>query len=88
MCDAISKILAIMLNDRLEVWSNENKIVKVEQIGFKKLSRPSDHLFVLRSLVVHTKMKEKNFMHALWTSERLLTLSGGPDYYTNLSSIK
>ena len=51
VCDAISKILAIMLNDRLEVWSNDNNIVKVEQIGFQKFSRPSDHLFVLRSLI-------------------------------------
>ena len=51
VCDAISKILAIMLNDRLEVWSNDNDKVKVEQIGFQKFSRPSDHLFVLRSLI-------------------------------------
>ena len=51
VADAISKILAIMLNNRLEEWNKENKIIRKEQIGFKKLSRPSDHLLVLKTLI-------------------------------------
>ena len=69
-CNAISKILAIILNNSLEVWSNENGSVKVEQIGFQKFSRPSDHLLVLRSLIKAYKNQGKNFMHALRTSEK------------------
>ena len=51
VADAISKILAIMLNNRIEVWNKENKIIREEQIGFKRFSRPSDHLLVLKTLI-------------------------------------
>ena len=49
--DVLSKLLAIMINSRLEKWSSENKIIRKEQIGFEKKSRPSDHLFVFKTLI-------------------------------------
>ena len=49
--DALSKVFAIMLNERIEKWTRENKIVCVEQIGFEKKARPSDHLLVIKTLV-------------------------------------
>ena len=60
VADAISKILAIMLNERVEKWNLKEKILRMEQIGFKKKSRPSDHLLVLRTLVdiYHNKGKK------------------------------
>ena len=51
--DALSKVLAILINERLDKWSTTNKIQRAEQIGFKKKSRPSDHLLVLKTLVNH-----------------------------------
>ena len=49
--DALSKVLALMINERLEGWCDENDILKIEQIGFKKQTRPGDHLFVLKTLI-------------------------------------
>ena len=51
--DALSKVLAILINERLDKWSTSNNIQRKEQIGFKKKSRPSDHLLVLKTLVCH-----------------------------------
>ena len=60
VADAISKILAIMMNERVEKWNQEQKILRKEQIGFKKFSRPADHLLVLRTLVdVYTNEGKK-----------------------------
>ena len=49
--DVLSKLLAILMNDRLEKWSTKNNIIRKEQIGFEKKSRPSDHLFVFKTLI-------------------------------------
>ena len=40
-----------MLNERVEKWNQEKEVIRLEQIGFKKKSRPSDHLLVLRTLI-------------------------------------
>ena len=34
--DALAKVLAIMINTKLGKWSDDNKIQRKEQIGFKK----------------------------------------------------
>ena len=49
--DTITKILAIMINNRLEEWASKNKIIRQEQIGFQKKCRPADHIFVLKTLM-------------------------------------
>ena len=51
VADSLSKVFAIMLNERIEKWSEENSIKCHEQIGFEKKSRPSDHLLVLKTLI-------------------------------------
>ncbi len=62
VADAISKIFAIMLNERVEKWSMDNKIICKEQIGFEKKSRPADHLLVLKTLIdVYNKKGKKLF---------------------------
>ena len=48
---ALSKVFAIMLNERLENWSISNNVMRIEQIGFQKKSRTSDHLFVLKTVI-------------------------------------
>ena len=49
--NALAKVFTILVNERLEIWAKENNIQRKEQIGFEKKSRPSDHLFVLKSLI-------------------------------------
>ena len=40
--DALSKVLAIMINERLEKWCLDQNIMSKEQIGFKKKACPAD----------------------------------------------
>ena len=49
--NTISKVLAIMINERLEKWTAKENIKCKEQIGFEKKSRPSDHLLVIKTLI-------------------------------------
>ena len=57
--DALAKVLAILLNERIGKWSDDNKILKVEQIGFEKKARPADHLFVLKTITDKYKNQGK-----------------------------
>lgn len=60
--DTLSKVFAIMLNERVEKWEKENDIKCQEQIGFEKKSRPSDHLLVLKTLIdLHANEGKKLF---------------------------
>ena len=47
--NALAKIMAIMINERLFTLFEKEKTIKREQIGFEKKCRPADHLFVLKS---------------------------------------
>ena len=63
VCDTLSKVFAIMLNERISKWDKENEIICHEQIGFEKKTRPSDHLLVLKSLMdVYTNPKTGNWI--------------------------
>ena len=60
--DTISKVLAIMLNARIEKWNQDQNIIHKEQIGFEKNCRPSDHLLVLKTLIdAYTNQGKKLF---------------------------
>ena len=48
---ALSKVLTIMINERLNKWCLDNKILRPDKIGFRKKSRPADHLFVLKTCI-------------------------------------
>ena len=49
--DALAKVFAILINERLEQWTTANNIQKKEQIGFTKKCRPADHLLVLKTVI-------------------------------------
>ena len=49
--DALAKIFAILINERLEQWTAAKNIQKKEQIGFTKNCRPADHLLVLKTVI-------------------------------------
>ena len=40
-----------MINERLQQWCVDKNIIQKEQIGFRKKSRPGDHIFVLKTLI-------------------------------------
>ena len=50
VASAISKVLAILLDDYLAGYVEEKGIMNPLQIAFQKKSRPADHLLVLKSI--------------------------------------
>ena len=61
--NSMSKILNSILNNRLSNWISEKKLLCKEQIGFQRDSRPSDHLFVLKTLIdCHKNANKKLFI--------------------------
>ena len=57
--DTLAKVLAILINERMETWSKENNIIRDEQIGFEKKTRSADHLFVLKTIMDKYKSEGK-----------------------------
>jgi hypothetical protein len=47
----LCKLFCIVLYNRLYAFVNNNSIIPIQQIGFKKGSRTSDHVLVLKSLI-------------------------------------
>ncbi len=61
ICSAMAKLFALMIKNRLEIKVVENKMIGDYQIGFKKGSRPADHLFILKSVIDNYIQKRKVF---------------------------
>jgi hypothetical protein len=58
----LSKLLNSILNSRLDIFLIKHKLINPFQIGFTKDSRPSDHMFVLKTLIdKYLHKKEKLF---------------------------
>ena len=47
----LCKLFCLVLHNRLVNYTDKNKIIPREQIGFRKGSRTSDHILVLKSLI-------------------------------------
>lgn len=47
----VAKLFTKILNNRLEIFLNQNNIIFDEQIGFTKNKRTTDHMFVLKTLI-------------------------------------
>lgn len=62
----IGKLFNTILNSRLDKFLTENNIISEYQIGFKKKSRTSDHIFVLKTLIdKYINKKMANYLHVL-----------------------
>ena len=46
----LSKLFSSILNNRLQKYFDDNKVINETQIGFQPKARTSDHMFVLRIL--------------------------------------
>ena len=49
--NSLLKVLCLLMNKRLDNHCEENKIINIGQIGFKKNSRTSDHLLTLKTII-------------------------------------
>ena len=49
--NALLKVLCTLLNNRLTIFSVENKLINEEQIGFCHDNRASDHIATLKTVV-------------------------------------
>ena len=59
LSSAVSKLLNKILNDRLDLYINENHSLPDEQVGFRKKMRTSDHLLIVNSLIEKYKKEKK-----------------------------
>ena len=59
ICSAMAKLFALMVKNRLENKVSEKKMIGDYQIGFKKGSRPADHLFLLKGIIDNYVKKGK-----------------------------
>ena len=53
VADALSKVMTIMMNERLVDKLEQEGTISYQQIAFQKKSRPADHLFVLKNIFDH-----------------------------------
>ena len=49
--NALLKVLCTLLNERLTDYCEETKLIDIAQIGFKRKSRTTDHIFTLKGTV-------------------------------------
>jgi hypothetical protein len=70
--NAIGKLFNCILNNRLDSFLSERKIINNCQIGFTKKARTSDHMFILKSIIdQNCNMKDGRVL----TSKKHLTKS-------------
>ena len=60
----LGKLFNRIIHDRLYNFIYENNLISENQIGFKKNSRTSDHIFTLKSITDHYKQKGKKVFAA------------------------
>ena len=60
LSSSISKLLNKILNDRLDLYINENHTLPDEQVGFRKKMRTSDHLLIVNSIMEKYKREKKS----------------------------
>jgi hypothetical protein len=96
----LGKLFNMTLNNRLDNFLNKHKIIKSEQIGFRKKARTSDHMFVLKTLIQKYTSSNKK-LYACFVDFRrafdsvlheallykLLSLGIGGNFYRTIQSM-
>jgi hypothetical protein len=70
----LAKLFVIILDKRLNEWAEQHGLRAKGQVGFCKDYRITNQLFILRTLIKHSKAKKNHYIVALWTSKRRLIL--------------
>ena len=60
----LGKLFNKIIHNRLYNFIYQNNLISTNQIGFKKKSRTSDHIFTLKSVIDHYKQKGKKVFTA------------------------
>ena len=66
----LEKLFSSILNNRLEAFINDKGKLSETQIGFRKKSRTSDHLFIIKTLMDKYILKEKKPIYACFVDFR------------------
>ena len=61
--NSLLKILCTLMNNRLDEYVQQTNLINQAQIGFKKYSRTSDHVFTLKSLINKYVYDNKNKLY-------------------------
>ena len=73
-----------MLNERLNIYLEENDLLNENQAGFRKHYSTTDHIFSLYSLIELLKYEKKKYSVALSTFPKPSILFGVSDCGGNL----
>ena len=60
----LGKLFCSILHDRLAKFSEEQDIIPKNQIGFKKRSRPADHILTLKTLIEKYATGSKKYLYS------------------------
>jgi exonuclease III len=60
----LSKLFSSVLQNRLTGFAETHKLIPVEQIGFKKKFRTSDHIFTLKTLIEKYAIGPKKYLYS------------------------
>ena len=55
----LSKLFNLLLTKRLRTFTNDNQVLKFNQIGFQKSFRTSDHVFTIKTIIKKYLKKNK-----------------------------
>ena len=81
----LGKPFCSILNQRLHLYFEENKILHNSQIGFLPENRIADHVFILRTLIDKYVLYHKEKVYGSLISARLSTRFGTKDYFISYS---
>ena len=69
LASTLSKLFTRIMYNRLQTYLEENELIAKEQIGFKKGSRTSDHIFTLKTMI-DNMFKKKKYMYVCFVDFR------------------
>ena len=89
----LSKLFNLLLTKHLTTFTNDNQILKYNQIGFRKSFRTSDHFITIKTIINKYLKENKKFFEilkkifAFLILETLATVYGEKHYFINYQCI-
>ena len=68
----LAKLFDTILNNSVQKYLDENKMINPCQIGFQRKARTVDHMFILRTLIENILITSQNCMFVLSSFKRFL----------------
>ena len=79
----LSKLFNLLLTKHLTTFTNDNQILKYNQVGFRKGFRISDHVFTIKTVINKYLKENKNLYLCFVDFEKLMTVYGEKYYFIN-----